>query len=94
MLSTCHPSEHKLVKKQKAYANHNLTVLPEEIVNSDQFAKIIDAILDGKYSWACVLLLYWSNYNPLHYIPYRTFNRLIKENLQNYSNIERKKQAS
>jgi hypothetical protein len=49
-------------------------VLPEKL---DQ---IIDAIVDGKYSWACVLLLRSNGFNPLHYIPYRTYNRLLKEN--------------
>jgi len=51
-------------------------VLPEKL---DQ---IIDAIVDGKYSWACVLLLRSNGFNPLHYIPYRTYNRLLKENMQ------------
>jgi hypothetical protein len=51
-------------------------VLPEKL---DQ---IIDAIVDGKYSWACVLLLRSNGLNPLHYIPYRTYNRLLKENMQ------------
>lgn len=49
-------------------------------INSEQFAQIVDAILQGKYSWACVLFLKFSGYNPLHYIPYRTYNRLMKEN--------------
>ena len=51
-------------------------MLPEKL---DQ---IIDAIVDGKYSWACVLLLRSNGLNPLHYIPYRTYNRLMKENTQ------------
>ena len=28
------------------------------------------------------MLLRCSGYNPLHYIPYRTYNRLLKENCQ------------
>ena len=48
----------------------------------EQFTEIVDAILAGKYSWACVLLLRFSGYNPLQYIPYRTYNRLLKENCQ------------
>ncbi len=48
----------------------------------EQFEQVLEAILDGKYSWACVLLLRFSGYNPLHYIPYRTHNRLLKENEQ------------
>lgn len=46
----------------------------------DQFVQVVDAILAGKYSWACVLILRFAGYNPLHYIPYRTYNRLMKEN--------------
>ena len=48
-------------------------------MSEEQFNQIIDAILSGKYSWACVLLLRFAGYNPLHYIPYRTYNRLMKE---------------
>ncbi len=43
--------------------------------------KIITAILSGKYSWACVLMLRVMGYNPMDYIPYRTYNRLMKEQL-------------
>lgn len=46
----------------------------------EQLAPIIEAIIEGKYSWACVLILRSAGYNPLHYIPYRTYNRLVKEN--------------
>jgi hypothetical protein len=46
----------------------------------DQFKQVVEAITAGKYSWACVLLLWFSGYNPLRYIPYRTYNRLVKEN--------------
>lgn len=49
-------------------------------VNPQQFDKVVEAILAGKYSWACVLMLRIAGYNPLHYIPYRTYNRLLKEN--------------
>lgn len=51
-------------------------------ISTEQFNQIIEAIMDGKYSWACLLLLQCFGYNPLHYIPYRTYNRLIKENRQ------------
>jgi hypothetical protein len=47
----------------------------------EQFVQVVDAILAGKYSWACVLILRFAGYNPLHYIPYRTYNRLMKENI-------------
>lgn len=49
-------------------------------MSEEDFALIIDAILNGKYSWACVLILKNAGYEPGHYIPYRTLNRLIKEN--------------
>ncbi|MBW4614611.1 MAG: HetP family heterocyst commitment protein [Desmonostoc vinosum HA7617-LM4] len=59
---------------------------PNEAINkiynlkNEELAQIIQAILAGKYSWACVLILYFTGYNPLEYIPYRTFVRLIKNN--------------
>ncbi|MBD2625113.1 HetP family heterocyst commitment protein [Trichormus variabilis] len=49
-------------------------------IQPEQFDQVIEAILAGKYSWACVLMLRFVGYNPLHYIPYRTYNRLLKEN--------------
>lgn len=54
----------------------------EQTINSEQFTQIMEAIAAGKYSWACVLLLRFADYNPLHFIPYRTYKRLIKENRQ------------
>lgn len=59
---------------------------PNQISKSmspEQFTQVVDAILEGKYSWACVLILRFAGYNPLHYIPYRTYNRLVKEHCQN-----------
>lgn len=58
--------------------NHSSRVdraMPEE-----QFKQVVEAIVAGKYSWACVLILRFAGYNPLHYIPYTTYNRLLKEN--------------
>lgn len=52
----------------------------DKTMNSEQFNQVVEAIMEGKYSWACVLLLRFAGYNPLHYIPYRTYNRLVKEN--------------
>lgn len=52
----------------------------DKAMTPEQFTQIVEAILDGKYSWACVLILRFAGYNPLHYIPYRTYNRLMKEN--------------
>jgi hypothetical protein len=49
-------------------------------MNPEQFERVVTAILEGKYSWACVLILRFAGYNPAHYIPYRTYKRLIKSN--------------
>lgn len=49
-------------------------------INPEQFDRVIEAIIDGRYSWACVLILRFAGYNPLNYIPYRTYNRLSKDN--------------
>ncbi|MBD0363683.1 MAG: HetP family heterocyst commitment protein [Coleofasciculus sp. C3-bin4] len=54
----------------------------DKTMNPEQFNQVVEAILAGKYSWACVLILRFAGYNPLHYIPYRTYNRLVKENCQ------------
>jgi hypothetical protein len=54
----------------------------DKTINPEQFDQVVEAILAGKYSWACVLMLRFAGYNPLHYIPYRTYNRLLKENSQ------------
>ena len=51
-------------------------------IKPEQLDEIISAILAGKYSWACFLLLRCVGHNPLDYIPYRTSNRLLKENSQ------------
>jgi hypothetical protein len=52
----------------------------DRAMKPEQFDQVIAAILSGKYSWACVLILKFGGYNPLHYIPYRTYNRIIKDN--------------
>ncbi len=54
----------------------------DKAMNPEQFEQLVEAIVDGKYSWACVLILRFAGYNPLHYIPYRTYNRLMKERCQ------------
>jgi hypothetical protein len=54
----------------------------DKVMSQEQFEQIVAAIINGKYSWACVLILRFAGYNPLHYIPYRTYNRLLKENCQ------------
>ncbi|MFN6535142.1 MAG: HetP family heterocyst commitment protein [Nostoc sp. EkiNYC01] len=48
--------------------------------NHEELEEIIKAVKDGKYSWACVLMLRYSGYNPLEYIPSRTYIRLMKKN--------------
>ena len=62
--------------------------------DQEQLAPIIEAIIEGKYSWACVLLLRLAGYNPLHYIPYRTYNRLQKENYTFTKNKQQKRLES
>ena len=60
-----------------------------KVMTNEQFNQVVDAILSGKYSWACLLILRFSGYNPLHYIPYRTYNRLMKTNReQNQNQVE------
>ncbi|MBW4666328.1 MAG: HetP family heterocyst commitment protein [Cyanomargarita calcarea GSE-NOS-MK-12-04C] len=54
----------------------------QKTISPEQLDQVVEAILAGKYSWACVLMLRFAGYNPLHYIPYRTYNRLLKENSQ------------
>ncbi|MBD2103495.1 HetP family heterocyst commitment protein [Leptolyngbya sp. FACHB-261] len=49
-------------------------------MTSEQLDQVITAVMAGKYSWACVLMLRFHGYDPLLYLPYRTYNRLIKEN--------------
>lgn len=52
-----------------------------------QLEQLINAIVNGKYSWACVLILRFYGRNPLDYIPYRTYYRLIRDNDRNYSTL-------
>jgi len=52
------------------------------VISEAKMQEIIDFILQGKYSSACVLLLEETGHEPLHYIPYRTYNRLQKQRLQ------------
>lgn len=55
----------------------------DKVMTEEQFNQIVEAILSGKYSWACVLILKFAGYNPLHYLPYRTYKRLMKDNFKN-----------
>ncbi|AFY36027.1 HetP family heterocyst commitment protein [Calothrix sp. PCC 7507] len=49
-------------------------------ISTEQIEQIVKAIISGKYSWACVLILRFAGYNPIDYIPYRTYIRLLKNN--------------
>ena len=49
-------------------------------IKTEQIEQIIKAIISGKYSWACVLVLQFAGYNPMDYIPYSTYIRLLKTN--------------
>lgn len=48
-------------------------------MSTEQFEQVVKAVIEGKYSWGCVLVLRFVGYNPVHYIPYRTYKRLIRE---------------
>jgi hypothetical protein len=64
---------------------------PDRVMQPEHFEQIVAAIIEGKYSWACVLILRFAGYNPLHYFPYRTYKRLIKNNGKNLSSTGIKK---
>jgi hypothetical protein len=49
-------------------------------MTNEQIEKIVSAICEGKYSWACVLILRYAGHNPIDYIPSRTYYRLLKDN--------------
>lgn len=66
----------------------------KHVITEEQFSQVVEAILNGKYSWACLLILRFSGYNPLHYMPYRTYNRLIKENRLGEKNHSSKQKTS
>ena len=57
----------------------------DKMISEEQLAQILKAIMAGKYSWACLLLLRFNGYNPVDYIPYNTYNRLLKQNCQDDS---------
>lgn len=62
------------------FMKHTFSTKVNKIMSLEQFEQVVAAILEGKYSWACILILRFAGYNPLQYIPYRTYNRLVKEN--------------
>ncbi|TAE59457.1 MAG: hypothetical protein EAZ87_09565 [Nostocales cyanobacterium] len=49
-------------------------------LKSPHWQEIIQAIINCKYSWACVLFLRFSGYEPSEYIPYKVYKQLVKEN--------------
>jgi hypothetical protein len=61
---------------QFSSSNQNM----DKVMTTEQFNQVVEAISAGRYSWACVLILRFAGYNPLHFIPYRTYSRLLKEN--------------
>ena len=61
----------------------------DQEMSDKEFDLIISAIIDGKYSFACILMLRHYGYDPRDYIPYGTYNRLIKKNFQ----LEKRKPA-
>jgi hypothetical protein len=65
-----------------------------KVMTEQQFEEIVQAVLAGKYSWACVLILRAGGYNPLHYIPYRTYNRLIKNNCLGKRKVDQTDEAN
>jgi len=47
-------------------------------INTEQVDQIIKAIMAGKYSLACFLMLRFTGSEPRKYIPYRTYIRVLK----------------
>ena len=72
------------------YRNHSSANSQlSKTMTEEQFDRVVEAILSGKYSWACLLILRFAGYNPLHYIPHRTYNRLMKNYREgNFQQIE------
>ena len=62
----------------------------DKAMTPEQFTQVVEAILEGKYSWACVLILKFAGYNPVHYMPYRTYIRLVKDNQNRHSKSVKK----
>lgn len=61
-------------------SERNISQYTHTTLSAEQFEQIITAILEGKYSWACVLMLRFGGHNPIHYLPYRTYKRLVRDN--------------
>jgi hypothetical protein len=52
----------------------------ERQLKSEEMDQILSAILSGKYSWACALILQFTGHEPLNYLPQRTYTRIMREN--------------
>jgi hypothetical protein len=52
----------------------------ERQLKSEEMDQILSAILSGKYSWACALMLQFTGHEPLNYLPQRTYTRIMREN--------------
>ncbi|MEQ9353911.1 HetP family heterocyst commitment protein [Coleofasciculus chthonoplastes] len=57
-------------------------------LDTEQLGEITEAILEGKYSWACFLLLRDVGCEPSEYIAYRTYYRLLKEHRESRQDEE------
>jgi hypothetical protein len=62
---------------QKFSSSHQVS---DCLILTEEWEAILKAISSGKYSWACVLMLHTVGHNPLTYIPYSTYLRLVKNN--------------
>jgi hypothetical protein len=63
-------------------------------ISYEEWQQIFKAIIARKYSWACVLILHSLGYNPIKYIPYRTYIRLVRNNCTLDNNINNSKNNS
>jgi hypothetical protein len=52
----------------------------EPQLKSEEMDQILGAIVSGKYSWACALILRFTGHEPLNYLPQRTYTRIMREN--------------
>jgi len=62
----------------------------DKFLTDEQFEQVVEAIRQEKYAWACVLILRFAGYNPLHYIPYRTYKFILKATGQKHQSHQNK----
>ena len=65
-------------QQMKNTTNNTNNTLKIEI-DIEKIEEIVQFILLGQYSLACFMFLQVIGRNPLDYIPYRTYNRLVKD---------------